>query len=487
MDRWSSDPPPPDRLGRTWLSNVRLPPEGQPGLLGPAGSAGRGRAGRAGRGAAGAGGAGGAGRQRDPEQRWRVAIDRNGRIAALHPLPRGSRSAGDDWGGDWLSPAGVDLQINGGLGLAFPELTPADLPRLEQLLELLWRDGVEAICPTLVTCGVEPLRRALAVLRQARQAHRPGRCRLLGAHLEGPFLAAARRGAHPLEHLAAPSLEALEERIAGFQGPAEVGPWAEPLGGAGPTAADAPPQDSWAAPDAAAPPQDGVPAQAPPPHGPAGAAAADIALVTLAPELEGAAAVIDALNRRGVLVSLGHSQADEAQAAASFKAGVRLLTHTFNAMAGLGHRAPGPIAAALARRDVGLGLIADGVHVAPSMAVLLQRLAPDRVLLVSDALAPYGLADGRHRWDNRTLLVENGSCRLEDGTLAGVTLPLLEGARRLAHWSGRPDWAIAAATVLPRQALGERRPLPSLLLGRPLADCLRWRDGDGGLHWRRAA
>jgi N-acetylglucosamine-6-phosphate deacetylase len=136
---------------------------------------------------------------------------------------------------------------------------------------------------------------------------------------------------------------------------------------------------------------------------------------------------------------------------------------------------------------VGLGLIADGVHVAPSMAVLLQRLAPDRVLLVSDALAPYGLAEGRHRWDNRTLLVENGSCRLEDGTLAGVTLPLLEGARRLARWSGRPDWAIAAATVLPRRALGEWRPLPSLLLGRPLADCLRWRNGGGGLLWRRAA
>jgi len=451
MDRWSSDPSPPDRLGRTWLSDVRLPPEGRPGALGPPGSPeGRGEAGPAGRGAAGAGGAGRAGGLRDPEQRWRVAIDRDGRIAALQPLPPGSRGAGDDWQGDWLSPAGVDLQINGGLGLAFPELTPADLPRLEQLLELLWRDGVGAICPTLVTCAVGPLRQALAVLRQARQAHRPGRCRLLGAHLEGPFLAAARRGAHPQEHLAAPSLDTLEERIAGFHGPAEVGPWADQLGGEGP-------------------------------------AAADIALVTLAPELEGAAAVIDALNRRGVVVSLGHSQADEAEAAAAFEGGVRLLTHTFNAMAGLGHRAPGPIAAALARRDVGLGLIADGVHVAPSMAVLLQRLAPDRVLLVSDALAPYGLADGRHRWDNRTLLVENGSCRLEDGTLAGVTLPLLEGARRLAHWSGRPDWAIAAATVLPRQALGERRPLPSLLLGRPLADCLRWRDGDGGLHWRRAA
>ena len=141
-------------------------------------------------------------------RRWRIGIDGEERIAAVEPIPAGSTAAGEDWQGDWLSPPGVDLQINGGLGLAFPELTAADLPQLEALLDLLWRDGVEAICPTLVTCAVEPLRQALAVLRLARAAHRPGRCRLLGAHLEGPFLAPARRGAHPLGQLCAPSLAA---------------------------------------------------------------------------------------------------------------------------------------------------------------------------------------------------------------------------------------------------------------------------------------
>jgi N-acetylglucosamine-6-phosphate deacetylase len=387
---------------------------------------------------------------RTPSQRWRVGLDRQGTITALQPIPPGSRAAGLDWHGDWLSPAGLDLQINGGLGLAFPELSPADLPRLEELLERLWRDGVEAICPTLVTCAPGPLRQALAVLRQARQRHRSGRCRLLGAHLEGPFLAPARRGAHPLEHLCAPSPAALAERIEGFHGP----------GG--------PPEASAAG-------------------ATAGPEAADIALVTLAPELPGAGPVIEALRRQGVVVSLGHSEADEAQAAAAFAAGVSMLTHTFNAMAGLQHRDPGPVAAALLREDVALGLIADGVHVAPSMAVLLQRLAPRQLVLVSDALAPYGLADGLHRWDERTLVVHNGSCRLEDGTLAGVTLPLLEGVRRLADWGGRPGEAIAAATVHPRQVLGERRPLPELLRGRPLAACLRWHQGSGGLSWQHAA
>ena len=369
----------------------------------------------------------------EPEERWRVGVDSDGLIARVRSTPPGSRAAGEDWGSDWLSLAGVDLQINGGLGLAFPELTSADLPRLQALLELLWRDGVEAICPTLVTCAPEALRQALAVLAEARRRHRPGRCRLLGAHLEGPFLAPERRGAHPLQHLQTPSREALERLIAGFQGGAE----------------------------------------------------ADVALVTLAPELEGADEVIEDLRAAGVVVSLGHSGADEEQARRAFGRGVGMLTHSLNAMPGLHHRAPGPVGAALLQGEVALGLIADGVHVAPTMAVLLQRLAPRQLVIVSDALAPYGLADGTHRWDERLLLVKDGSCRLEDGTLAGVTLPLLEGVRRLAGWSGRPQGAIAAATLAPRRLLGERRPLEQLLLGRPLGDTLRWSTADGGLHWRR--
>jgi N-acetylglucosamine-6-phosphate deacetylase len=365
-------------------------------------------------------------------------------ITALEPIVPGAAAAGESWDGDWLSPMGVDLQINGGLGLAFPELRPADLPRLAALQELLWRDGVEAICPTLVTCGIEPLRQALAVLAQARVDHavqnnanlQPQRCRLLGAHLEGPFLAAQRRGAHPEQHLAAPSAKALGERIDGFTG------------------------------------------------GPTG----DIALMTLAPELAGAPEVIAELRRLGVAVSLGHSAASETEAKAAFSAGVGMLTHSFNAMGGLQHRDPGPVAAAVLRGDVALGLIADGVHVAPSMAVLLQRLAPEQVVLVSDALAPYGLGEGQHRWDERLLIVADGSCRLADGTLAGVTLPLLEGVRRLAAWSGETGRAIAAATVLPRRVLGDQRSVRELLLGRPLGHTLRWRqERDKGLSWRAAA
>ena len=91
-------------------------------------------------------------------QPWWLQIDQQDRIVDLGVMPDGSAMAGESWGGDVLSPMGVDLQINGGFGLPFPELTDAALPQLLQLLDQLWRDGVEAISPTLVTCGVEPLR-----------------------------------------------------------------------------------------------------------------------------------------------------------------------------------------------------------------------------------------------------------------------------------------------------------------------------------------
>ena len=361
-----------------------------------------------------------------------LTLDDQDLITATGPMPAGGAMAGESWNGDTLSRRGIDLQINGGLGLAFTELSEQDLPKILELLELLWRDGVEAIAPTLVTCAVAPLRRSLSVLRMARERHRAGRCHLLGAHLEGPFLAEARRGAHPLEHIAAPSVMALQERIDSFE--------------------------------------------------------TEISLVTLAPEQPGAGELISHLKTLGISVALGHSSADADQAARAFEQGVGMITHTFNAMPGLHHRAPGPLGEACRRGDIALGLIADGVHVHPTMAVLLQRIAGDQLVLVSDALAPYGLAEGEHRWDERLLLVNNGTCRLEDGTLAGVTLPLLEGSRRLARWSGDADGAIWASTMAPRELLGESLD-DRCWIGAVLSNLLRWNwnDSEHRLNWRVAA
>ena len=367
----------------------------------------------------------------DSRQRHWLETDDRGVVTAIQPIQAEDSPLEDSWGGDWISPRGIDLQINGGLGLAFPELTDRDLPRLFELLKLLWSDGVEAITPTLVTCGTPPLRRALGVLRRARDQHSSERCRLLGAHLEGPFLAEKRRGAHPLEHLASPGLKALEDRIGGYED--------------------------------------------------------DIALMTLAPELPGAEPVIKRLRQLGITVALGHSTASAEQARKAFDGGVGMITHAFNAMPGLHHRDPGPLGEACRRGDVALGLIADGVHVDPTMTVLLQRLAPEQIVLVSDALAPYGLADGEHRWDERVLLVNKGTCRLEDGTLAGVTLPQLEGVKRLASWNGEPGAAIWGATVAPRRVIGAADSIEDALIGKPLAELLRWSLQASELEWSCAA
>ena len=367
----------------------------------------------------------------DSGQRHWLETDDRGVVTAIQPIETEDSPLGTSWGGDWISPRGIDLQINGGLGLAFPELTDSDLPRLFELLKRLWSDGVEAITPTLVTCGIPPLRRALGVLRRARDQHSSGRCRLLGAHLEGPFLAEKRRGAHPLEHLASPGLKALEDRIGGYED--------------------------------------------------------DIALMTLAPELPGAEPVITRLRQLGITVALGHSTASAEQARKAFDGGVGMITHAFNAMPGLHHRDPGPLGEACRRGDIALGLIADGVHVDPTMTVLLQRLAPEQIVLVSDALAPYGLADGEHRWDERVLLVNKGTCRLEDGTLAGVTLPQLEGVKRLASWNGEPGAAIWGATVAPRRVIGAADSIDDALIGKPLAELLRWSLQSSELEWSRAA
>ena len=217
----------------------------------------------------------------------------------------------------------------------------------------------------------------------------------------------------------------------------------------------------------------------------------DIALVTLAPELEGAGEVIQRLRELGITVALGHSAATADQASQAFEAGVGMLTHAFNAMPGLHHRAPGPLAEACRSGKVALGLIADGVHVHPTMAVLLQKLAGDQLVVVSDALAPYGLADGKHRWDERVLLVEKGTCRLDDGTLAGVTLPQLEGASRLAAWGQRPEASIWAATIAPREVITPEIKLDAAnqLVGCQLDALLRWRwdEDQSRLHWQHAA
>lgn len=207
--------------------------------------------------------------------------------------------------------------------------------------------------------------------------------------------------------------------------------------------------------------------------------------MTLAPELDTSEQVIPYLRSRGIIASLGHSQATAKEAKKAFQLGATMVTHAYNAMPSLHHRQPGLLGEAMIDNHVYCGLIADGNHVCPTMIELLLRgsLYERGVFLVSDALAPIGLEDGVYPWDDRQIEVKQGTARLANGTLAGTTLPLLVGVKNLVEWQLCPlDIAIALATESPRNAIN----LTGIAVGQP-AHLLRWHwdEGKNQVSWQR--
>ncbi|MBR8836967.1 MAG: N-acetylglucosamine-6-phosphate deacetylase [Stigonema ocellatum SAG 48.90 = DSM 106950] len=352
-----------------------------------------------------------------------------------------------DVGGDWISLGGVDLQINGALGLAFPDLTKENSHFLVNIAQFLWEVGVDAFLPTIITTSVKKIQRSLAAIADLKNltpnpdninsfslsspgfGGNEGGAQILGVHLEGPFLNFQKRGAHPPDFLLPLTIEKVKLVLGDY---------------------------------------------------------ADIVkVITLAPELDPTGEVIPYLRSLGITVSLGHTQATAAQALEAFERGATMVTHAFNAMPPLHHREPGLLGAAITHPDVMCGLIADGQHVSPIMIQILLRASDYEkgLFLVSDALAPLGLPDGIYPWDSRQIQVNNGTAKLLDGTLSGTTLPLLVGVENLVRW-GICDVprAIALATVAPRQVIG----LPGIAEGQP-AHLLRWYldEATKELSWER--
>lgn len=294
-------------------------------------------------------------------------------------------------------PGFVDVQCNGGVGIDLAR-TPE---RLWELAASLTQWGVTAWLPTIVTSPPEVTRRALDVLAAGPPPGWVGAVPL-GLHLEGPFLSPDRRGAHDAAQLRLPTLAA----VAG---------WSRSAG---------------------------------------------VAMVTLAPELPGALDVIAALVDRGVVVSLGHSDAIAARASAAIDAGATGVTHLFNAMSPLHHRAPGLVGTALVDERVHTGLIVDGHHLAPEIVRLAQRSVGERLVLVTDAVGVLGLPAGLQTLGRVEVTVgEDGAVRLADGTLAGAACPMDETVRNLVRITGcPPESALRAASAAPARLLrdGER-------------------------------
>jgi N-acetylglucosamine-6-phosphate deacetylase len=307
------------------------------------------------------------------------------------------------------APGFVDIQVNGFGGVDFLD---ADTDGYRRAGEALLETGVTGYLPAFITAPEEQLRQAL----QEVPLRTDGGPRILGVHLEGPFLAPKRLGTHPPLARRDPDPALLERLL-----------------------------DSGR-----------------------------IRMVTLAPELPGADALVDLLLRRGVTVSLGHSDATAAEATAAFDAGVRTVTHLFNAMRPFGHRDPGIAGAALARPDVVVQIILDGNHLAPETARLVWNAAAGRVALVTDAVAGAGLQDGSYSLGGFEVKIRDGVARGPNGELAGSSLTMIEAVRNL-HSLGVPlASALEAASSVPARVVGE--PSLGLVPGAP-ADVVVVDDG----------
>jgi len=299
-------------------------------------------------------------------------------------------------------PGFVDVHIHGAGGHDVMEGTVRALDRITATVA---SHGTTSMVATTVTAPIEEtchsLQAIAGYIRKREAQHEGGRAaaEILGIHLEGPFISKAKRGVHPPESIAKPSVEILQKLL-----------------------------------DAA----DGL-----------------VKIVTIAPELPGAIELIQAVLAAKMVAALGHTDANFEQARAAIQAGARHAVHVYNAMRPFEHRDPGILGAILTDPEVTAEIIADGVHVAgPAIQVLIGCKGADTVLLVSDGIAATGMRDGNYRLGNFDVTVKDGVCRNAEGKLAGSTLTLDRAIRNLVAIGVPLQDAIRMATILPARRLG---------------------------------
>jgi N-acetylglucosamine-6-phosphate deacetylase len=266
------------------------------------------------------------------------------------------------------------------------------------MARFLARHGVTGFLPATVTASMEATEIAIQRVRDAMQASTSG-ARVLGIHLEGPYLSAERLGAQSPKHCVSPTQATVEHLISLVRG---------------------------------------LPC-----------------VVTLAPEVPGGLEAIRSFVRAGAVVSVGHTVANAEQAEAAFAAGATQVTHMFNGMPPMHHRQPGVVGAALTTEGVHVELIADGVHLHPiTVRLAIAAKGTENVLLVSDAMAATGCTDGEYVLGPVKVVVRNGEARLESGALAGSTLTLDRAVANVASWTGDLSAAWQMASLNPARQLG---------------------------------
>ncbi|GAA3764553.1 N-acetylglucosamine-6-phosphate deacetylase [Microbacterium kribbense] len=333
--------------------------------------------------------------------------------------------AADDAAGRWLTPGFIDIHGHGGGGASFD-----DGPDAVATARAMHRaHGTTRAVLSLVTAAIGDLADRAAMVAELARAD----ATILGSHLEGPFLDPGHNGAHTAALLREPDQHTIERLL--------------------------------------------------------DAGAGTIRQVTLAPELDGGLPAVRRFVAAGVQVAVGHTAADQFTTAAAFDAGATILTHAFNAMNGIHHRAPGPVVAALNDDRVTLEVVADGTHVAPDVIRLLVRSAPGRLALITDAMAAAGGADGSYALGGRQVTVTGGVARLAGGgAIAGSTLTQDAAIALMVRRVGMPlPDAVRAATTVPAAAIGVAdrfgaltpgRAADAVLLDEDLAVVRVWVDGE---------
>ncbi|HYE81090.1 MAG TPA: N-acetylglucosamine-6-phosphate deacetylase [Clostridia bacterium] len=304
--------------------------------------------------------------------------------------------------GCFVSPGFIDIHTHGAVG---HDIMDGSAEGIRLISEKFASFGVTGFLATTMTMDTGSIRKALDSIREAMQDNRGAR--VLGCHLEGPFISRKYPGAQAAVHTKAAEFSLIKD------------------------------------------------------YGDV------IKLVTVAPEIEGSGVFIRQCIDENIAVSIGHSSATYEEAAGAFRLGAGSVTHTFNAMPALHHREPGIIGAAMDDRDVFCELIADNIHVHPVMQrVLLKSKGTGRLILITDSMRAAGMTEGCYELGGQTVYVRDNSARLENGTLAGSVLTMDRALYNFIRNTGTNVWeAVGTVTANPAAMLGLEDRLGSIEKG----------------------
>ena len=306
-------------------------------------------------------------------------------------------------------PGFIDEHIHGAGG---SDAMDGNTKDLAIIAETVAKEGTTSFLATTMTQSKENILKAMRAVKEYREAAGEQGARIAGVHLEGPFIAAAHKGAQPLEYVAAPDAKTFDEYNA--------------------------------------------------------ACGNAIKIITLAPETDGALDFIRHIVAQGTVVSIGHTGAKYAEVKAAMEAGATNVTHTYNAQSPLHHREIGVVGSALLLEDLYCELICDTIHVSvPAMQLLVKNKRADKLALITDAMRAKGLADGVSELGGQTVYVKGGEARLADGTLAGSVLRMNRALQNMVEKVGVPlTQAVDYCTINPARTLKMENEAGSIAEGK---------------------